>query len=209
MITCPKCAHAGIAPAARFCPECGGALAPPAAPAAPPATTIDVKQDVGNLSGGKATGVEMGGVTGPVTVNQPGDTFKVQLGNVGSGSQVAVGRNISQAGAGAATYSAADRAALSADLERVATALTGPDVPADRQLLGAEFLRQLQATLLSPDAPPDAATVQVCGDWLLNNVPVLRPALVAALTGPAGARALAAAGEAAVSWGRAHLGTAP
>lgn len=205
MITCPECAQADIPTTARFCPSCGAALAAPEPPATvPPSTTIDVKQDVGNLSGGKATGVELGSVSGPVTVNQQGDTFKVQLGNVGAGSQVAVGKQISQTGGGGARYSAADRAALAVELDRVAAALAGPDVPADRQLLGAEFLRQLRTTLAT-DAP-DAATLQVCGDWLLNNLPALRPSLVAALTSPAGARALAAAGEAAEAWGKARLG---
>lgn len=205
MTTCPQCAQADIPATARFCPSCGAALAAPEPAAPPPSTTIEVQQEVGNLSGGKATGVELGSVAGPVTVNQSGDTFKVKLGNVGAGSQVAVGKQISQTNAGAAAYSAADRAALGTALDQVAAALTGPEVPADRQLLGAEFLRQLRATLTAADAAPDAATIQVCGDWLLNNVPALRPSLVAALGGPAGKRALAAAGEAAEAWGQARL----
>lgn len=208
MITCPTCSQTDIPDTARFCPNCGATLSAPEPPAAPPSTTIDVKQDVGSLSGGKATGVELGSVSGPVTVNQQGDSFKVKLGNVGAGSQVAVGKQISQVGGGGASFSATDRAALATDLDRVATELAGPDVPADRQLLGAEFLRQLRSTLTAADAAPDAATIQVCGDWLLNNVPSLRPSLVAALTSPVGMRALAAAGEAAEAWSQARLGQA-
>lgn len=169
-------------------------------------TNIDVRQDVGTQSGGSVTGVDLGGVSGPVNVNQQGDSFKVQLGDVGAGGQVAVGKNITQSGAGGAAYSAADRAALADELERVTEALASPDVPPDRRLLGTEFLRQLKGTLLREDGVPDAAVVQVCGDWLLDNIPTIRPTLAAALTGPAGARALAAAGDAAVGWGRARLG---
>ncbi len=220
--TCPSCQRADIPAAARFCPDCGAALpASPALPVAPeadvapsitpppkppPSTTIDVKQDVGQLAGGKATGVEMGGVTGDVTVNQQGDSFRVQLGNVGAGAQIAVGKQISQSGAGPAAASQADRAELARGLQAVGDALADPAVPADRQLIGREFLRQLEAQLIRDDGPPDGATVKVAGDWLLNNIPSLAPSLRALFGGPAGRRALAAAGEPAVGWAEARLG---
>lgn len=210
MTTCPACGHSAAAADVRFCPECGARIAPAEAapPEAPPqagGTTISVKQDVGSQTGGSATGVDLGGVSGPVTVNQQGDSFKVSLGNVGAGSQVAVGKNIHQSGAGAPPYSAADRAAVAQGLEGLKAALGEPEVSADRRALGTEFARQLEATLLREDGPPDAAVIQVCGDWLVANIPGALEALVAALSGPAGARALAAAGEAAVRWSETRL----
>jgi hypothetical protein len=226
MKTCITCQRVEIPDAARFCPDCGAALPvsealtseaptsepPPVAtgPSAPlppaPSTTIDVKQEVGQLAGGKAIGVEVGGVAGDMTVNQQGDTFSVSLGNVGAGAQFAVGKQISQTGAAPAPTSAADRAELTRGLEAVGAALDDPAVPANRQLIGREFLSQIAAQLTGGEGPPDAATLKVAVDWLLNNVPSLAPSLRALFASPAGVRALAAAGEPAIGWARARLG---
>ncbi len=159
---------------------------------------------MGSLEGGKATGVELGGVSGDVTVQQQGDTFAVNLGDVGAGAQLAVGKQIHQTGAGAAGLSAADRSDLAAGLAALKAALEALEVPASRQMLAQEFVSQLEIQLAGDD-PPDGATIKVAGDWLLNNVPPLAPALRALFEGPAGARALAAAGEPAVGWATARL----
>lgn len=222
MKACPNCQRAEIADAARFCPDCGAALStsalaapelpPPvaavaAAPSpAAPSTTIDVKQDVGQLAGGKAIGVELGGVAGDMTVNQQGDSFSVSLGNVGAGAQFAVGKQISQAGAAPAAATEADRAELARGLEAVSAALGDPAVPANRQLIGREFLSQIEAQLTGSEGPPDAAILKVAGDWLLNNVPSLAPSLRALFASPAGVRVLAAAGEPAITWAKVRLG---
>lgn len=208
MKNCNHCNRGNMAAAARFCPECGAELPGPAdvapPPSPPPTTSIDVRQEVGNLEGGKATGVELGGVAGDVTVRQQGDTFAVNLGDVGAGAQVAVGKEIRQSGAGAAALGDADRAALSGGLATLREAVQEPAVPESRRLLAAEFVSQLEAQLLA-DGPPDAATLKVAGNWLLDNAPSLEPALRALFASPAGAKLLAAAGEPALGWAANRL----
>ena len=66
------------------------------APAATPSSQVDVAMNVGEVSGGQATGLAVERLEGEVTVHQSGDTFSVQLGNVGSGAQLAVGKGIQQ-----------------------------------------------------------------------------------------------------------------
>jgi hypothetical protein len=102
---CPHCAAADLPADARFCPTCGTALdaAPDAGPRAvdppPPAdagTHVDVAVNTGAVNDGKVTGLEVGEIQGDVTVHQRGDSFNVQLGDVGSGAQLAVGKGITQ-----------------------------------------------------------------------------------------------------------------
>jgi hypothetical protein len=94
--TCPACGETDLPVLSRFCPACGAAQPAPE-PTTPPAQ-VDVNLEVGELKGGKATGLEVGQLDGDVTVHQRGDTFSVNLGDVGGGSQVAVGKDIRQAG---------------------------------------------------------------------------------------------------------------
>lgn len=63
-MNCPKCDFTGIPDGARFCPQCGVTFASDPQPS----TQISVEQKIGTLSGGKATGVEVGTVAGDLNV---------------------------------------------------------------------------------------------------------------------------------------------
>jgi len=63
-MNCQKCGYDGVPQGARFCPECGQ----PIAGAAQPSAQITVTQDVGSVAGGEISGVDVGQVTGDVTV---------------------------------------------------------------------------------------------------------------------------------------------
>jgi hypothetical protein len=60
MQTCPHCQFNQVPEGSRFCLNCGGKLAEVEAPSAKlPATTMQVKQDVGRMEdGAKAVGME-------------------------------------------------------------------------------------------------------------------------------------------------------
>jgi len=231
-MTCTSCGRDDLDEAARFCPSCGaaqaGTEAPEAPAAAPPATTIDVRQEAGTVAGGRVTGVELGQVAGDVTVNEApgvvqgdlvqgdqhvhggvvgGDRIEATIGNVGAGAQVAVGHHVAQSGAGGpAPLSAADRTALRIRAAALRDALSAADLAEGRRLVAAEFVGQLEAECLRADGPPDASTLKVAGEWLAANAPALQPALAALFGAPAGARMLAAAGEPAASWAAGRFG---
>jgi tetratricopeptide (TPR) repeat protein len=63
-MNCQKCGYSGVPDGARFCPECGQ----PIAGAAQPGAQVTVMQDVGSVAGGEVSGVDVGQVTGDVTV---------------------------------------------------------------------------------------------------------------------------------------------
>jgi len=62
---CAKCNYDSIPEGASFCPSCGEKIAEPSKPS----TQITVTQEVGNVEGGKITGVQVGQVTGDLTVD--------------------------------------------------------------------------------------------------------------------------------------------
>ena len=70
MQTCPHCQFSQISEGSRFCPNCGGKIAETVVPPAEsPATTMQVKQDVGKIEeGAKAIGAEIGQIEGSLTV---------------------------------------------------------------------------------------------------------------------------------------------
>jgi tetratricopeptide (TPR) repeat protein len=63
-MNCQKCGYSDVPDGARFCPECGQ----PIAGAVQPGAQITVRQDVGSVAGGEVSGVDVGQVTGDVTV---------------------------------------------------------------------------------------------------------------------------------------------
>lgn len=231
-MTCPGCGRADLDPAARFCPSCGAAQPAPPSPAAPDepaaATTIDVRQEAGSVSGGRVTGVELGQVAGDVTIHEApgtvagdlvrgdkhvhgdaigGDRIEATIGNVGAGAQVAVGHHVAQTGSGGpGPLAAADRSALRIRAAVLRDALSAADLAEGRRLVAAEFVAQLEAECARADGPPDASTLKVAGEWLAANVPALQASLAALFQAPAGARLLAAAGEPAASWAAGRFG---
>lgn len=62
-MNCPKC-NAIVPERARFCPDCGAALAEQS----PKPAHIEVQQDIGQVQGGAVTGVEVGQVSGDLTI---------------------------------------------------------------------------------------------------------------------------------------------
>jgi hypothetical protein len=213
---CTACGHDAMDPEKSFCPECGAKLEPaaqvePGTDAASESTaettaetSVDVRMDVGQMSGGsKAVGLEVGQVAGDLVTKGDyvgGDQISATIGNVGAGGQVAVGKNIQQSGAGPAELSDAERGALEAAFAELDASIDGMDLPLDRKLVGREFLLQLNKAMLREDAPPEAGSIQVLGDWLVENLPGLKPGLGEVLGSPAGRRVLGLAGEAAEGW---------
>ncbi len=53
---------------------------------------------------------------------------------------------------------------------------------------------------------PSAMAILQVGDWLLANLPQIKPALTALFTAPAIRRVMAKAGSDAVSWAKAKFG---
>jgi hypothetical protein len=74
-MNCPKCEYDGVPAGARFCPNCGAALSE----ATKPSTQITVTQDVGSVEGGEVAGVEVGQVTGDVTIESTVNQVEAHL----------------------------------------------------------------------------------------------------------------------------------
>jgi len=75
MMNCPKCKYDGIPEEARFCPNCGEKM--PETPK--PSTEITVTQGVGSVKDGTVTGVELGQVTGDVTVESTVNQIEAKI----------------------------------------------------------------------------------------------------------------------------------
>ena len=72
---CPECGTDRVPAGARFCPACGAQVSEPAGPGA----HVSVAQDVGRVAGGRVTGVEVGQVTGDVTVESTVNQIEATL----------------------------------------------------------------------------------------------------------------------------------
>lgn len=133
----------------------------------------------------------------------------VIVASVGAGAQgVAVGKHIHQAiGAGGA---ADDRQAIDELLARVERDLAAGSARLDAATAGmaAGYARLLAGELgkTGERAAPSASAVTLVADYLLDNVPPLRGALVALFAAPAVRRALARADAPLDDWLRRRFG---
>jgi hypothetical protein len=148
-----------------------------------------------------------GGPTLPPGPQAGGDLI---VGTVGAGAQgVAIGKNIQQT-LGSASSPDDDRRAIGELLTRLdrdlAAGAGGLDPAATGMATG--YLRLLAGELTKPGerAAPSASTVTLVGDWLLDNVPLLRDGLAALFAAPATRRALARADAPLDTWLRRRFG---
>jgi tetratricopeptide (TPR) repeat protein len=74
-MNCPKCKYDGLPEGARFCPNCGTAISG----VYEPSTEITVTQEVGSVEGGEVTAVEVGQVTGDVTIESTVNQIEAKI----------------------------------------------------------------------------------------------------------------------------------
>ncbi len=139
-------------------------------------------------------------------------TGDVIIAEVGAGAtNVAVGKNMAQANVAVSGLLASDDAqVIGQHLARLAEALDQARGQADASAMAvADFQMKLLQSELGKtkenDVPSATAILQV-GDWLLANLPQIKPALMALFTAPAVSRVMAKAGSDAVSWVKAKFG---
>jgi hypothetical protein len=136
-----------------------------------------------------------------------GDRISARIGNVGRGAQVAVGKQITQTMAQApAGLTGAERAEIDRLLAQLESQLAGLDIPADKKLVGQEFVGQLGQELTKTDTPPDASTIKVAGEWLLKNVPALAGTIASVFLNPIVGKVVEAAGDIAFEWVKQRFG---
>lgn len=130
-----------------------------------------------------------------------GDKIVGHVDDVGPGAQVAIGKDITQRITRPwRPPTAAQRREihrLLADLERQ---LADLDISQGKRLVGGELVGQLKQELTRADAPPHASTVQVAGDWLLDNLPALSGSLAHFFLNPVVAQTLEASGDIVQEW---------
>ena len=72
---CPKCGYKRIPVESRICPNCGEHIHGKAEPS----TEISVKMDIGSVIDGAATGMEIGQVTGNVTIDSTVNQIEAKI----------------------------------------------------------------------------------------------------------------------------------
>ena len=72
---CPECGNDRVPEGARFCPACGAPASEPVGAGA----HISAETDVGSVAGGRVTGVDVGHVTGDVTVESTVNQIEVHV----------------------------------------------------------------------------------------------------------------------------------
>ena len=147
------------------------------------------------------------GAEAPANGRGRGDRISARISNVGQGAQVAVGKQITQMMAQApAGLTGAERAEIDRLLAQLQSQLAGLDIPEDKKLVGQEFVGQLGQELTKTDAPPDASTIKVAGEWLLKNVPALAGTIASVFLNPIVGKVVEAAGDIASGWVRQRFG---
>jgi hypothetical protein len=130
-----------------------------------------------------------------------GDKIEGHVGDVGSGAQVAIGKDIKQTITQAPTeLSAAERIEIARLLAELKDQLASLDILESKKLVGQELVGQLEQELTRTDKPPDASTIKVVGDWLLENVPALAGTITGVFVNPVVGKAVKAAGSIAAEW---------
>lgn len=130
-----------------------------------------------------------------------GDKITGQVGQVGPGSQVAIGQDIGQTITyGPADLTASERLELEQMLAELKHQLAALELTGDKKALGQEFVGQLEQELTKTDEPPDASMIKVAGNWLLKNIPALAGTIAHLFLSPVVGKVVEAAGDLAVEW---------
>lgn len=136
-----------------------------------------------------------------------GDKIEAQVGAVGSGGQVAIGKEIRQTIVEAPVdITAAERVELDGLLAQLRNQLAGLDIPENKKAVGQEFAGQLEKELTKTDKPPDGSVIKVAGNWLLENMPALAGALTSLFLSPVVGKIVGAAGDVAADWVKEQFG---
>lgn len=136
-----------------------------------------------------------------------GDKIDGQVGDVGPGAQVAIGKEIKQTITRAPTeLTTAERVEIVRLLAELKNQLASLDIPEKKKLVGQEFVGQLEEELTKSEAPPDASTIKVAGDWLLNNIPALAGTVASVFASPIVGKVVEAAGDIAAEWVKKRFG---
>ena len=138
-----------------------------------------------------------------------GDKIEGHVGDVGSGAQVAVGKQIQQTITyGLTELTAVERAEIEHLLTELKNQLSSLDIPQHKKLVSQEFVAQLEKELTKTDEPPDASTIKVAGNWLLDNVSALAGTLASLFVNPIIGKVVEAAGDIAATWVKERFGHA-
>jgi hypothetical protein len=136
-----------------------------------------------------------------------GDKIEAQVSAVGSGGQVAIGKEIRQSIVEAPVdLTAAERVELDGLLVQLRHQLAESDIPENKKAVGQEFARQLEKELTRTDKPPDSSVIKVAGKWLLENIPALTGALTSLFLSPVVGKIVEAAGDIAADWVKEQFG---
>lgn len=136
-----------------------------------------------------------------------GDKIEGLVGDVGSGAQVAIGKQINQTTTQASMELIdAEHAEIERLLAELKNQLASLDIPESHKLVGQEFVRQLEQELTKTDEPPDASTIKVAGNWLLDKIPALTGTVTSLFLNPTVGKMVEAAGGIATQWVKERFG---
>lgn len=127
---------------------------------------------------------------------------ETHISDVGAGAQVVAGENI-QAALTGPERDVAEIQRLIADLR---TQLVSLNLPADKKIIGDEFVNQLEGELTKKDGNPDPSTIKTSGNWLMKNIPALAGALTSLFINPIVGKVVEAAGSIAADWVKEQFG---
>lgn len=136
-----------------------------------------------------------------------GDKIEGHVGDVGSGAQVAIGKQIKQTIAQAPMeLTTAERVELDHLLAELKNQLARLEIPENKKVVGREFVGQLEKELTKTEEPPDASMIKVAGNWLLENIPALAGTLASVFLSPVVGKVVEAAGDIAAEWVKGRFG---
>jgi hypothetical protein len=117
-----------------------------------------------------------------------------------------VGRDKIVHGRAPTELTAAERVEIVRLLAELKSQLASLDIPESKKLVGQEFAGQLEQELTRTDKPPDASTIKVAGNWLLDNVPTLAGTVASVFASPIVGKVVEAAGDVAAEWVKKRFG---
>lgn len=145
--------------------------------------------------------------TDSAPVTSSSDTITANISGIGSGAQVAVGKQIRQTIRQAPSgQSVSDVAEVSRLLNQLKSELAGLEIAEHKKIIGQEFVTQLEEELTKKEQQPDGSVIKVAGNWLLKNIPAITSTLAAIFLSPVVGKVVEAAGDIAVDWVKERFG---
>ena len=130
-----------------------------------------------------------------------GDIIKGEVGNVGPGAQVGIGKGITQTSISITPQlSSEELAEVSRMFATLREQLAALDIPQSKKLTGQELASELEKELTKTDGAPDGNAIKFLGSWLLDNIPAMAGTITGIFASPIVGKLVEASGDLAKRW---------